>query len=228
MVTSKKIITIIPARGGSARIPNKNIKNLAGKPMIVYTIEASIKSKFIDRTIVSTNDEQITKISKEYGAEVIIRPNELAKYNSKLEDALIHSVKEIEKEGYISDFIITLQPTSPLRNTDVIDKGINLGLETNSDSVVSVCEIQNYYLSGYFKDGYYIPEYSERPLSQNMPKKYRENGAFYMTKRDLLLEKMNRIVGRVNAIIMDPIDSIDIDTIEDFYLAEKLICLLSN
>jgi len=217
------IISIIPARGGSKRIPKKNIKLLAGKPLIAYTIEASLNSKFINKTIVSTNDEEIAAIAKKYGAEVIVRPQEIAGDNSSTEDALIHVIEELEKQGQQISHVVLLQPTSPLRKTEDIDKGINLALETNSDSVLSVCEIQHHYLTGEFKEEAYSLDYSKRPFSQTMPKKYRENGAIYITKKNLLTKNKNRLGGKIKAIVMNEIDSIDIDEIYDFELIEKII-----
>lgn len=224
MVISKEIVAIIPARGGSKRIPLKNIKFLAGKPLLAYTIEAALNSNRINKTFVSTDDENIADIAIEYGAEVIMRPERLSKDNSSTEQAMIHAVEQIEKRGYEQiDYVVLLQPTSPLRRADIIDNGINLMLESDVDSVLSVCEIQNYYLSGYFSDGYYKREYEDRPFSQSMPKKYRENGALYITKKDLLVSNKNRISGKTKAIAMNELDSIDIDNEDDFNLVEKII-----
>jgi len=223
MYKNKKIISVIPARGGSKRIPNKNIKLLAGKPLIVYSIEKSLSSKYIDRTIVSTDNKEIAKTAKEYGAEVIMRPRELAKDTSATESAMIHVVKELEKEGYRPDYVILLQPTSPLRKTDIIDEGVKLALKSNVDSVLSVCEIQHYYLSGHFEGEDYKLEYTKRPFSHEMPKKYRENGALFITKKDFLIKNKNRIGGKIKAVVMNEVDSIDIDEMSDFKLVEKIV-----
>jgi len=222
------IISIIPARGGSKRIPKKNIKLLAGRPLIAYTIKASLGSKLISNTIVSTDDEEIADIAKKNGAEVIMRPKELAKDDSPTEQAMIHVIELLQKQGYKVDYVVLLQPTSPLRGTDIIDKGINLVLESDIDSVLSVCEIQNYYLTGYFAEDYYKIEYDKRPFSHAMPKKYRENGAMYITKKDILIKNKNRLGGKIKAIVMNEIDSIDVDNEEDFRLVEKIISNLKN
>lgn len=224
MVISKEIVAIIPARGGSKRIPQKNMKFLAGKPLLAYTIEASLKSNLINKTFVSTDDDNIADIAIKYGAEVIMRPDQISKDDSSTEQAMIHAVEQIEKRGYEQiDYVVLLQPTSPLRGSNIIDNGINLMLKFDVDSVLSVCEIQNYYLSGYFSDDYYIREYDNRPFSQSMPKKYRENGALYITKKDLLLTNKNRTNGKTKAIVMDELESIDIDNEDDFNLVEKII-----
>jgi len=224
VVIKKEFIAIIPARGGSKRIPKKNIKFLAGKPLLAYTIEAARNSKLINKTFVSTDDNDIADVAIEYGAEVIMRPEQLSKDDSSTEQAMVHAVEQLEKQGYKQiDYVVLLQPTSPLRGTDIIDNGINLVLESDVDSVLSVCEIQNYYLSGYFIGDYYKREYDNRPFSQSIPKKYRENGALYITKKDLLLTNKNRTNGKTKAIVMNELDSIDIDEEDDFNLIEKFI-----
>ena len=223
------IVSIIPARGGSQRIPKKNIKIIAGKPLLAYTIEASLNSKLIDRTYVSTDDNEIAEIARKSGAEIVMRPEKFSKNDSPTEPAMIHAIEWIEEQDREQiDYVVLLQPTSPLRGTDVIDSGIEMALEPDVDSVLSVCEIQNHYLSGHFADGYYMCEYESRPFSQSMPRKYRENGAFYVTKRDLLLSSKNRISGNTKAIIMNELDSIDIDNEKDLKLVKKIILCLKN
>lgn len=223
MEKKQKIIAIIPARGGSKRIIGKNIKDLAGKPMIAYTIESSIKSKFINRTIVSTDDKEIAKVAKKYGAEVIMRPKELAQDNTPTEPVLIHVVKELEKKGEKISHVVLLQLTSPLRKTKIIDQGIKLAIKSNADSVLSVSEMQHYYLLGHFENDGYKLEYDKRPFSQDMQKKFKENGALYITKKEFLLKNKNRIGGKINAIVMNPIDSMDIDEMSEFEIVEKII-----
>jgi len=223
MVNNKQIVAIIPARGGSTRIFKKNIKLLAGKPLIAYTIEASLNSELINRTIVSTDDKETAGVAEKYGAEVIIRPKEISKDDSPTEQAMIHVVEQLENRNHIIDYVVLLQPTSPLRGTDIINEGINFILKSDADSALTVCETQHYYLSGYFHEGYYKPEYDKRPFSHKMPKKYRENGAFYITKKDCLFKTHNRISGKIKAIEMNELDSVDIDEEKDFSLVEKII-----
>ncbi|MBT4824934.1 acylneuraminate cytidylyltransferase [Candidatus Woesearchaeota archaeon] len=223
---NKKILAFIPARGGSKRIPKKNIKNIAGKPLIAYSIEAALKSKKIDKIIVSTDDEEIARIAKEYGAEVIMRPLDIAGDNSPTEEAMIHTIKELEKKGYTPDYIVLLQPTSPLRGNEIVDKAIEKALFSDADTVLSVCEMQHYYLSGVIEEGIYKQEYTVRPMSQDMPVKYRENGAIFVTKTEVLLKNNNRLGNKLVAVVMNPLNSIDIDNIEDFELSERMLpCL---
>ncbi|MFH1439833.1 MAG: acylneuraminate cytidylyltransferase [Candidatus Woesearchaeota archaeon] len=227
-MVNKKILAIIPARGGSKRIPKKNILPIAGKPLIAYSIEAALKTKKIDKIVVSTDDKEIAKIAEKYGAEVIIRPLEISKDNSPTEEAMIHAIKELEKKDYKPDYIVLLQPTSPLRGHKIIDQAIEKALTSNADTVLSVCEMQHYYLSGLIKNDVYNPEYTIRPMSQDMPVKFRENGSIYVTKTDVLLEKKNRLGDKLVAVVMNPLNSIDIDTIKDFELAEKILPCLKD
>lgn len=219
----RKIVVIIPARGGSKRILFKNIQLLAGKPLIAYTIQNSLKSNLIDRTIVSTDNEKIADIARNYGEEVIMRPDSLAGDESPTEQTMIHVVETLKKEKYDPEYVVLLQPTSPIRKLSTINEGIKMIIESDADSLLSVCEIQHYYLSGHFEGEEYKPDYSQRQFSHKMPKKYRENGALYITKKDFLINNENRIGGKIRAIIMNNVDSIDIDDISDFELAEKII-----
>jgi CMP-N-acetylneuraminic acid synthetase len=136
------VIAIIPARGGSKGIPRKNIRLLAGKPLIAYTIEAAFTSK-MDKVIVSTEDEEIAEISKKYGAEVIERPKGLAKDETPTIDVIFHVLEILKAKNYNPDIVVLLQPTSPLRNAEDIYNAIKLFLDSDCESVVSVCEVEH-------------------------------------------------------------------------------------
>ena len=136
---NKKIIAIIPARGGSKGIPRKNIKILASKPLIAWTIEAAKNSKYLDRVIVSTEDEEIAEISKKYGAEVVERPEELATDASPTGSVIEQVIAYLEQnESYNPDAIVLLQPTSPLRFAHHIGEAVKTFLEGGYDSLVGV------------------------------------------------------------------------------------------
>ena len=122
----KNVLAIIPARGGSKRLPGKNIKMLNGKPLIAYSIEFALNSNEINKVVVSTEDENIAQIAKEIGAEIIKRPIELAQDTTKTAPVLIHAVKELEKKGYTPDIIILLQPTCPIRENNLCQKAIEI------------------------------------------------------------------------------------------------------
>jgi len=229
LIDSKKILVIIPARGGSKGLPRKNIKLLNGKPLISYTIQAAKKSKFVDRVIVSTDDLEIAQISKDCGAEVpFIRPDELSGDNSSTVEALKHAVVWLkENEGYKPDLICVLQCTSPLRSSKDIDGTIQKLFETDKDAAVSVCEVEvNPYWTNIF-DGdkleYFIPEGKNIVRRQELPKIYRLNGAVYLIKTEVFLEKGTLEPDNITGYIMNNSDSVDIDDEIDFCLAEALL-----
>ncbi|MHC1682466.1 MAG: acylneuraminate cytidylyltransferase family protein [Clostridiaceae bacterium] len=225
----QRVLAIIPARGGSKGVPRKNIKLLNKKPLISYTIEAGKKSKYIDRVVISTEDEEISSICKKYGAEVpCLRPEELADDNSPTVDALVHMINYLkEKENYYPDYICLLQCTSPLRTYQDIDCAIEKLLTTNSDGVISVCEAEvNPYWTNVFKDDklkYFLPKGKNITRRQDLPKVYRVNGAIYIVKTDLFLKEKTIEPENATGYIMSNENSIDIDTLLDFKFAEVLL-----
>ena len=214
-------ISIIPARGGSKSLPRKNIKKLLGKPLIAYTIEAAKKAKKLGRIFVSTEDKEIAKVAKKYGAEVIDRPIELAADDTPTYKVLQHAVRKI---GNV-ETVVTLQPTSPIRDPKDIDRAIEM-LKDN-DSVASVCEIDYHpYWTKKIESGLLVPfvasdkEYYRR---QDMPKAYRLNGAIYVTKSNVIMVKNSIFGEKVIPLVMDEMHSIDIDTELDFLAAEAAL-----
>lgn len=216
-----KIIAIIPARGGSKGIPRKNIRLLAGKPLIAYTIEAASKSKYIDRAIVSTEDEEIAEISKLHSAEVIKRPNELGEDNVTLDPVIFHAVNSIEKKEDIKyDFVLTIQPTSPLLTTETLNKTIEIMLNGDYDTLISVKDETHLYWTK--KDGGFIPIYKERKNRQKLDPIYKETGAILISKRESIIED-NRIGDKIFLFEIPKEESIDIDTYQDWWIAENLL-----
>jgi len=222
-----EVLGIIPARGGSKGLPRKNVLPLAGKPLVVWTIEAALAAETVGRVVVSTDDEEIEAVAREAGAEVVRRPAELATDTAPTEPAVFHALEQLEcTEGYRPDAVALLQCTSPLRGADIIDAGVRKLFETGCDAVMTVTPIQHWYLSGYLRSGdVFVPEYdyASRPRHQDMPQKYRENGALYVTRREALYRYRNRLGGDVRVVIMDALRSLDIDTVEDFALAEEVL-----
>lgn len=224
----KKFLGLIPARGGSKNIPLKNIKLLLGKPLIAYTIEEALKSKYLERVIVSTDDTQIAQVAEEYGAEIpFIRPKELATDTSPTLPVIQHALLSLEPQGYRPNFVVLLQPTSPLREVKHIDEAIKKILVTNADSVITLTEseIHPYWLRKLAGDRVTpFIEIDEEPLRrQDLPPIYKLNGAVVVSKREVILSGKSWPQQDVRAIIMEAIDSIDIDTPLDFYIAEKLM-----
>ncbi len=224
--TTKQILAIIPARGGSKGVPRKNIRPLAGKPLICYTIEAAKRACLVNRIVVTTDDDEIATVSRKAGAEVVRRPAELALDTSPTEPALLHALGVLkESEGYEPYAVVLLQPTSPLRGAKRIDEAVQKLLSTGADAVLSVCESQHYNLCATLDGDRYCPfyDYNNRPRTQDVENRYRENGAIYVTRTEVLIQHQNRLAGDVRAIVMNIVESIDIDSEEDFALAEQVL-----
>jgi len=221
-----KILGIIPARGGSKRTPGKNIKPLLGKPLIAYTIEAGLKSKYIDKVIVSTEDDAIAKVAAEHGAEIIQRPMELAIDTAKTAPVMIHAVEELEKQGYIPDIVVLLQATCPLRDETVIDEALERLINSDFDSIFSAAKLRKSMpmwkkcfdgKSEALYDYHFRPRHQDTHLMEDI---YGENGAFYAIKIDAF-KKHQDFLGENVGIYEMKSGHLDIDTPEDFANAEK-------
>ena len=226
MIKGKKLLAVIPARGGSKRLPRKNILNLAGKPLIAWTIETALGSKYIDKLVVSTDDKEIANISNKYGADVpFIRPSRLATDESTTVDVILHLLNELKKIGDEYDYIMLLQPTSPLRTSQNIDDSVKLMKESNSDAIISVCETEHpplwcNTLPDDMSMDNFLDDSIKNKRSQDLPTQYRINGAIYIvTTKRLKLENSFFINSNSTAYIMKQDNSIDIDTKDDFHLA---------
>ena len=220
------ILAIIPARGNSKRLPNKNIKPLMGKPLIAYTIDAAQKSKYITRIVVTTDNVKISQAAKEYGAEVIKRPKIIAKDTAPVVKAIKHTVEFLKnKENYQPEIIALLQPTSPLKKPEDIDRTIKKFIDKKADSVQSFCKIKEhpYYAFKILKDkAIPLDKKNFTKRFQDLPKFYRESGAVYVFKTSLL--KRNTMYGKKNYAIVMPYErSIDVDSWLDFEIAKLII-----
>lgn len=213
-----KIISIIPARGSSKGIPRKNLKLIAGKPLIAYSIEQSLNSRLINDTYVSTEDQEIKNIALGYGAKVIDRPPELATDVASTESVLLHAAKYLKHDF---DCIVLLQPTSPLRFPKQIDEAIDLYLKRKGDSLLSV------YINGSFlwsKNGKSLNyDYKNRPRRQDKTWEFVENGSIYITRKEILLNEKNRLGGKILFYIMPKWMSYEIDEPFDLEIIEYLI-----
>ncbi|MGM0405321.1 MAG: cytidylyltransferase domain-containing protein [Thermoplasmatota archaeon] len=224
------VISIIPARGGSKGIPRKNIKELKGRPLIEHSIEHSLAVDLIDRTIVSTEDEEISEVSKEAGAEVIDRPEELAGDDSVVINAIRYTVEVLEDDSYDVDIIVVLEPTSPIRDIGVTEKCIEVLREARADSAATFSETE---LSPHrmwrIKDEKVEPFFENaNPWlpRQSQPKAYKLNGQVYTLTRDILFEEVGSISlmrGRSYPVITPKETAIDIDTERDFKMIEYLM-----
>jgi N-acylneuraminate cytidylyltransferase len=222
------IIAIIPARGGSKRIPHKNLFPLAGKPLIVHSIEQAKQSKLVNRVIVSTDDDEIANVSRQYGAEVILRPEELSTDTASSESVLIHVLEYLEKnESFYPDILVFIQCTSPLRRMSDIDNAIGAFLEQKADSLFTgyvfnkfIWDLSNGKLFSLNFDCK-KPRWRE----QDFPLQLQENGSIYVIKPWVLKELKNRFGGKIAFFEMDYLDSFQIDSYEDIELLECIMRL---
>ena len=221
------IIAIIPARGGSKRIPKKNIKYLCGKPLIQYTIESALESRFLDRIIVSTENEDIAKISENLGAEVIKRPDKLALDSTPTEDVVFDIIEYMKvNQNYIPETIVLLQPTSPFRTRDDIDNAIENFRNSKCESLISVTEYDHSpYWSFKIKGGFLKSIFGGKKFlrSQELPKLFRPNGAIFIIKTNTFFKYRSFYTKLMTPFIMSYESSIDIDDEFDFLLSEFII-----
>ena len=229
-MNSVEILGVIPARGGSKGIKHKNIKMLAGKPLIQYTIDAAQKSEKIDDFIVSTDSSEIADLAVNLGASVpFLRPSELATDTALAMDTIRHAVLAYEKANNVNvKAVMMLQPTSPLRTAKNIDDAINLFKKHNFDSCMSVVNAEATHpfkmkriISNELVD--FIETGMENPPRQSLPKVYIVNGAFYLVKRDILVEELSFKGNKCLPFEMDKNSSVNIDDELDFLLAELII-----
>jgi len=223
-----EILAIIPARGGSKSIPRKNIKLIMGKPMIYYSIDACEKSRYITRTILSTEDKEIKDIAQSYGAEVIDRPIELAQDETKTAPVMLQVAEVLEKQGYKPDYVVLIQPTSPTRTARFIDVAMEFMFShPQCDSCFSGFDMGNTHAkwkelhNGKLESLY---DYHQRPRRQDIDCHYNmycENGAFYAIKYDTF-KKVKDFVGENPCIFLT--DTIfDVDEPKDFKRAEQIL-----
>jgi len=226
MYNGKTFLAIIPARGGSNRLPNKNILPLADKPMLLWTVESAIQSKHLDEIVLSTDSDDIIKVVENYNIKIIKRPSELASDTAKTIDVVKHVIDNIDKDY---EFIILLQPTSPLRTSKHIDEAIEQLINLKADALISVSEVDHSplwcnILPEDLNMENFIPEDIKNKRSQDLPKFYRLNGAIYICKTEKLMEENTFFLKKnVYAYIMDKINSVDVDEELDFKLAEIII-----
>ncbi|MGC8817070.1 MAG: cytidylyltransferase domain-containing protein [Candidatus Hadarchaeum sp.] len=224
-----RILGVIPARGASRTIPKLNIKKLLGRPLLAYTIVPARESKLLTRVVVSSEDEEVIEVARNYGADVVVRPKELADDLSLLTDVVKHAVLEMEqREGRKYDYVAVLPPTTPLRTTADIDRALRKLIDTGADSVISVTKVGICHPMRMKKIVHdRLIDYVEEEV-ENMPKKllppvYLRNEAIYAVRRDVLLNQ-GSFKGRISCpYLMPPERSIIIDSRMDFLLAEAVM-----
>lgn len=229
MYKRKKILAVIPARGGSKGLPKKNIQILGDKPLIAWSIAAGKQSKYIDSITVSTDSQEIAAIAKKWGGHIpFIRPTELASDEAKGIDAILHAIHWHRDNGDAFELVIVLQPTSPLRTAMHIDQAIELMFDKKTKAIVSVCPVDHHPwwsntlpLNGNMKS-FLKPEILNTNR-QELPPFYRLNGAIYISDIGYLEQKRSFMTDETFAYIMTTESSIDIDSSFDFKLAELFL-----
>lgn len=226
----KNVLAVIPARGGSKGIPGKNIKDFAGKPLIVHSIEAALQCALITKTVVSTDDDKIAAVATAHGAQVIKRPDELAADTSLVIDAIKHAILKVEEDGAGVDFVLLLEPTSPYRRQQDLESCVQALLDDRADSVATFIDahvspnrlwrVTEDVVEPYIKGAVpWLPR-------QQQPKAYELTGQIYGISRAVLFEdeeSISLLSGRKFAVITPSETALDIDTELDFMVAEKIV-----
>jgi CMP-N,N'-diacetyllegionaminic acid synthase len=225
MIHGTKVLAVIPARGGSKGLPGKNIRDLAGKPLVAWTIEAAQASRCIDRLILSSNDDEIVQVARRWGCDVpFVRGEDLATDEATTVDVVLDSLRRCP--GY--DWVVVLQPTSPLRTSGDIDSCLLECLDQDASVGVSVCEatVSPYWM--FSRDGQgqlqtLLPMPQGATRRQDLPRTYQLNGALYVAKCGWLQANPKFITPKTYAYVMPQQRSIDIDDEVDFRLAELML-----
>lgn len=231
MYRDKKILAIIPARGGSKGIPKKNIIDILGKPLLFYSIKSAKESKYIDKIVVSTDDIEIANVTKSLGVDVpFLRPKELAGDKSKSIDAVIHVIQTLKDNKEFYDYVLLLQNTSPLRQSWHIDEAIELLMNSDERSLVSVSEVtENPVLMRTLNkklEGKSLLDLTSDMRRQDFPTIYIVNGAIYIQKNDCELNKNTNLNGGKLSYVMERKYSVDIDEYLDIEIATHYLSIL--
>jgi len=226
LINDKKIICIIPARGGSKSIKKKNIVPLHGKPLLTYTIQAALDSRLFNYLIVSTEDKEISKIARNAGALIHDRVKELSRDDVGVIQVCLNIIETYEKKGLVFDYICILLPTSPLRTSEDIKKAFEKLKKSNANGIIGVTD---YEIPPFWalkeKNGYVSPYFGQKYMvrRQNLPEVFVDNGAIYIYKIDIFKKEKKWFCSKLIHYKMPREKSIDIDEIFDLKLAEFIL-----
>lgn len=222
-----KFVAIITARGGSKGLPGKNIRPLAGKPMIAYSIEAALNSGVCDACFVTTEDPAIKAVSLRFGAEVIDRPSALATDGATSDAVVVHALGELERRGLKPEAFILLQPTSPLRTAEHIRAAAQILATEKVGSVVGVTTVEHHPYKDFVVRGDILePLFDWKSLGlprQSLPEVFRQNGAIYAVRTVDFVRECTFFVAPVSAFRMTAESSVDVDTAFDFETCERIL-----
>jgi CMP-N,N'-diacetyllegionaminic acid synthase len=219
------IVAIIPARGGSKGIPQKNIIDFCGKPLVAWSIDQANKSKEISSVWVTSDDNTILNTASEYGANIIKRPLDISSDHATSESAWCHAIDTITSSGEKIDLVIGIQTTSPIREPVDFDNAINLFLEQDLSSLFTSCEIEDHFIWEYQKQEMTSinHDWKNRKRRQEIKPRFLENGSFYIFSPSLIQQSKNRLGGKIGTYLMESYKKYQIDKIEDIVLCEILM-----
>jgi N-acylneuraminate cytidylyltransferase len=219
-------VAVIPARAGSKGIPGKNLIPLCGRPLIEWSVRQALAAKEIDSVWVSSDGEEILEVAARAGARQIRRPAELASDTASSESAWLHALDAIDAEGVAVARVVGMQATSPIREATDLDQALRQFERERLDSLLSVTEIQDFFVWEGATDGTFRPvnyDYRQRRRRQAIRPQYRENGSFYVFRPELLRKEGNRLGGRIGAFVMPTHKIFQIDSPEDIVLCEAIM-----
>ncbi len=225
-----RILCVIPARGGSKGLPRKNLRELAGRPLLAWTVEQAVAARHGLDVVVSTEDAEIAGVARAAGARVVHRPPELAEDTTPTEPVVRHVLDASRSAGHDPDAVMLLQPTSPVRLPGTLDRAVDQLAETGVDSLVGVVPQAPFlWAAGEVPTAAY--DVADRPRRQDLTPqsmRYRETGSLYLTRPWVYDERDNRIGGRVGLFVMEELEGTDIDTELDLLVAERILLGLTS
>jgi N-acylneuraminate cytidylyltransferase len=228
VIKDKRVVVVVPARGGSKSIPRKNLVPLGGRPLIAWSIASGREAPSVDRVLVSTDDREIGETAVAAGAEVYWRPAELATDDALVIDALRDVIRRLRREGETAEILVLLEPTCPLRSVEDVEQCIRLVGDGWDSAATFQSAVLHPHRAWRIVDGApepFIPGAIPWLPRQKLPPAFQLNGAVYAVRMDLLLDpsEIGLLAGRTAAVIMPPERSVDIDTAHDFAVAEALL-----
>ena len=216
-----RVLAVIPARGGSKGIPRKNLRLMHGKPLIAYAIQNALSCPIITDCVVSTDDDEIASVAQLYGSQVVFRDPELAKDAVTLDPVIYDAVGQMEQnKGIHYDVVVTLQPTSPLMTSETLNRAMQVFFMGHNDTMISV--VNKPHLSWVKKNNRIVPNYKTRLNRQQLPPNYSETGAFFITKREFVVEN-SRLGNNIGVYEVPAQEATDIDSVDDWIVAESVL-----
>lgn len=231
LVKKPAILGIIPARGGSKGIPNKNICDLAGHPLLYYTIAAAKQSSLLGKFVVTTDDQPIAAVARDLNCDVIMRPPELAQDDTPTLPVILHTIKYLNSAGQFFDYVVLLQPTCPLRTTKDIDQSLSHLIQSGKNSIVSVTKVPGHFHPDwqFLISDDALSRYNGKPLKDIIPRRqlltdtFTRNGAIYAVRTQYLLTNESLFDEDTLAYVMPENRSVNIDSEQDLAVAEHLV-----